>query len=117
ATLLVGKTALERGMPLDQYAFPDFGVPSYGAIGPALDRAIVYSVARTESGFNRRDRSSADAVGLMQVTPDAARDTAKRLGVSYDWHRIVSDPVYNTAMGAAALSALFKEYGSSYILT
>ena len=96
ATLLVGKTALARGMAMEQYAFPDFGVPSYSAIGPAPDPCIVYSVARTESAFDQRDRSSADAVGLMQVTPQAGRDTAKRLGVSYDWHRLVSDPVYNT---------------------
>jgi hypothetical protein len=32
----------------------------------------------------------------MQVTPAAGRDTAKRFGVTYDWKRLVSDPVYNT---------------------
>ena len=117
ATLLVGKTALARGMAMERYAFPDFGVPPYSAIGPALDRCIVYSVARTESAFDQGDRSSANAVGLMQVTPQAGRDTAKRLGVSYDWHRLVSDPVYNTQMGAAEIAALLKEYGGSYILT
>jgi soluble lytic murein transglycosylase len=37
-----------------------------------------------ESGFDQRDMSSAKAVGLMQVTPVAGRDTAKRFGVSYD---------------------------------
>jgi soluble lytic murein transglycosylase len=29
----------------------------------------------------------------------------------------VSDPVYNTQMGAAELSALLKEYGGSHIMT
>jgi soluble lytic murein transglycosylase len=38
------------------------------------------------------------------------------LRVSYDWHRLVSDPVYNTQMGAAELAALLKEYRGSYIL-
>jgi soluble lytic murein transglycosylase len=117
AMLLVGKKALARGMPMDQYAFPDFGVPSYGAIGPALDRCIVYSVVRTESAFDQRDRSSAQAVGLMQVTPEAGRDTAKRLRISYDWNRLVSDPAYNTEMGVGELAALLKEYRGSYILT
>ena len=116
ATLTVGKTALERGMALDQSAFPDFGLPRYAAVGPAVDPSIVYSVARTESAFDQRDRSSAMAVGLMQVTPEAGRDTAKRLRVSYDWHRLVADPVYNTQMGAAELAALLKEYRGSYIL-
>ena len=53
----------------------------------------------------------------MQVTPEAGRDTAKRFGVTYDWKRLVSDPVYNTQMGAAEISALFKEYTGSYIMT
>ena len=53
----------------------------------------------------------------MQVTPGAGRDTAKRFGVSYDRNRLVSDPVYNTQMGAAEISALFKDYRGSYVLT
>jgi soluble lytic murein transglycosylase len=53
----------------------------------------------------------------MQVTPDAGRDTAKRFGVAYDWDRLVSDPVYNTQMGAAEIAALFNEYRGSYIMT
>ena len=117
AMLMVGKTALARGFPLDQYAFPIIGVPSYSPIGPEVDRCIVYSIARTESGFDQHDRSSANAVGLMQVTPEAGRDTAKRFGVADDWERLVSDPVYNTQMGAAELAALLKDYRGSYIMT
>lgn len=117
ATFVIGEKALARGMALDQLAFPDFGVPSYGAQGPAVDRSILYSVVRTESAFDQRDRSSASAVGLMQVTPGAGRDTAKRLGVRYDWHRLVTDAVYNTQMGAGEVAALLKEYRGSYALT
>ena len=117
AMLMIGKTAVARGFPLDQYAFPDIGVPSYNPIGPEVDRSIVYSIARTESGFDQHDRSSANAVGLMQVTPEAGRDTAKRVGVAYNWDRLVSDPVYNTQMGAAEVAALLKDYRGSYILT
>jgi peptidoglycan lytic transglycosylase len=115
--LLIGKTALARGFAMDQYAFPDIGVPPYTAIGPQLDSCIVYSIVRTESAFDQRDRSPAKAVGLMQVTPEAGRDTAKRFGVTYDWDRLVSDPVYNTQMGAAEVAALLKEYRGSYIMT
>ena len=76
AVLLVGKGALERGLPWT-LRFPDIGVPHYSPIGPALDRSVVYSVARTESEFDQRDVSPAKAVGTMQVTPEAGRDTAK----------------------------------------
>jgi soluble lytic murein transglycosylase len=117
ATLVVGKTALGRGWSMDFYAFPDIGVPNYRPVGPPLDRCVVYAIVRTESGFDQADKSAAKAVGLMQVTPDAGRDTAKRFGVGYDWNRLVSDPVYNTQMGAAEISALLKDYRGSLILT
>jgi len=53
----------------------------------------------------------------MQVTPEAGRDTAKRFAVGYDWKRLVTDPVYNTQMGAAEIAALLKEYRGSFIMT
>jgi soluble lytic murein transglycosylase len=117
AMLQIGKTALGRGLALDTYAFPMIGIPPHSPIGPEIDRSVIYSVARTESAFDPRDKSPANAVGLMQVTPEAGRDTAKRFGVTYDWDRMVSDPVYNTQMGAAELSALLQEYKGSHIMT
>jgi len=117
AMLAIGKTALARGMPFEHYAFPEIGVPSYRPIAPPVNKCIVYSIVRTESAFDQRDKSPANAVGLMQITPEAGRDTAKRFGVSYDWKRLVSDPVYNMQMGEAEISALIKEYTGSYIMT
>jgi soluble lytic murein transglycosylase len=117
AMLLVGKAALARGLPMDVYAFPDIGVPNYSPVGSQLDRCIVYAIVRTESGFDQGDMSAAKAAGLMQVTPSAGRDTAKRFGVAYDWNRLVSDPAYNTQLGAGELSALLKDYRGSFILT
>ena len=117
AMLQVGKPALGRGLALDHYAFPTIGIPQHSQIAPEIERSMIYSVARTESAFDQRDKSPANAVGLMQVTPEAGRDTAKRFGVSYDWDRMVSDPVYNTQMGAAELSALLSEYKGSHIMT
>lgn len=117
AMLEIGKTALARGFALDTYAFPDIGVPEHAPIGPPVERSLIFSVARTESAFDQKDISPAKAVGLMQVTPEAGRDTAKRFGVAYDWNRLVSDPVYNTQMGAAELAALLKEYGGCHVMT
>ena len=92
-------------------------LPQHSQVAPEIERSIIYSVARTESAFDQRDKSAANAVGLMQVTPEAGRDTAKRFKISYDWDRMVSDPVYNTQMGAAELSALLSEYKGSHIMT
>jgi soluble lytic murein transglycosylase len=117
AMLQIGKTALGRGLALDPYAFPTIGIPEHKPIAPDIDLSVIYSVARTESAFDQRDKSSANAVGLMQVTPEAGRDTAKRFSVKYDWDKMVSDPVYNTQMGAAELSALLREYRGDHIMT
>ncbi len=116
STLLIGKTALGRGFPLEQYAFPDFGVPDFQPIGPDVERYVVYSIARQESAFNPKVVSAANAYGLMQVTPAAARDTAKRFNVTYDQRRLANDPTYNAQFGAAELGNDLDFYRGSYIL-
>ncbi|MCA1457990.1 lytic transglycosylase domain-containing protein [Bradyrhizobium sp. BRP22] len=116
AMMQLGKFALGRGLALDHYAFPTIGIPRHTQVAPEIERGMIYSVARTESAFDQRDKSPANAVGLMQVTPEAGRDTAKRFGVTYDWDRMVSDPVYNTQMGAAELSALIADYKGCHIM-
>jgi soluble lytic murein transglycosylase len=117
AMLSLGKTAMARGLPLDHFAFPDVGIPRYASIGPDLDRAMVYAITKQESAFNPRDVSSAHALGLMQVTPEAGRDTARRFGVKFDQKRLLDDPAYNVQMGSAEITGLLQDYRGSYILT
>ena len=115
--LLVGKAALNRGLPFDYYAYPVNGIPSFKQIGPEVEQSIVYAIARQESAFNQAVVSPAQAYGLMQVTPDAGRYVCKRAGVSFDLDRMKTDPVYNAALGAAELGGLLEDYRGSYILT
>ena len=115
--LLVGKLALARGHPLDHAAFPTVGLPSYTAIGPEVEPALVYSIARQESWFNPKTVSSANAMGFMQVTPAAGKYLAKKFNVTYDQKRLLSDNVYNLQMGAAELGDLIKDYRGSYIMS
>ena len=117
ATLLIGKTALGRGYPLERYAFPNFGVPTYRQIGPEVERCVVYAIVRQESAFNPKDRSSANALGLMQVTPAAGRDTApKRFNVLARSAPLMSDIVYNAQLGTAELGNDIASWRGSYIL-
>ena len=60
-----------RGLPIDYYAYPTVGLPDYKPIAPPIERAVAYSIVRQESDFNQRIVSSAHAIGLMQVTPEA----------------------------------------------
>jgi peptidoglycan lytic transglycosylase len=117
AMLLLGKAALGHGLPLEHYAFPTVGIPDYRAIGPAVEPAVIYAIARQESTFNPRTVSSARAMGLMQVTPEAGRYVAKKFGAPFDEKRLLSDQSYNVQLGAAELGDLFEDYRGSYILT
>jgi len=114
--MLVGKLALARGYALDHAAFPIIGMPDYTPIGPPVEPAIVYSIARQESWFNPKTVSSANALGLMQVTPDAGRYVAKKFGASFDQKRLLNDNAYNVQMGSAELGDVIKDYRGSYIL-
>ena len=116
AVLLVGKAALGRGYAFDHYAFPTFGLPPYSPISPQIETAVVYAIARQESAFNPRDVSSANALGLMQVTPEAGRYIARKFNVSYDQKRLLHDNIYNMQIGAAELYDNISSYGGSYIL-
>ncbi len=116
ATLLIGKSALGRGLPFARYAFPDFGVPNYRQIGPQVERCVVFSIVRQESAFNPRVASSARALGLMQVTPSAGRNTARKFKVPFDEHRLLGDTAYNSQLGTAELGDDISSFRGSYIL-
>ncbi|WP_315784473.1 MULTISPECIES: lytic transglycosylase domain-containing protein [unclassified Bradyrhizobium] len=117
AMLLVGKAALNRGLPFDHYAYPVTGIPAFRSLGPEVEPSVVFSIARQESAFNQAVVSPAQAYGLMQVTPDAGRYVCKRAGVSFDLNRMKTDPVYNAQLGAAELGGLLEDYRGSYIMT
>jgi soluble lytic murein transglycosylase len=117
--LHMGKGALARGLPLDYYAFPTVGVPRYSPLGPGIDvdNATLFAIIRQESAFDPSDWSHAQAMGLMQVTPEAGRDTCKRFSCKYDFKRLRTDSPYNLQVGAAELAGLLQDYRGNHILT
>ncbi len=117
AMVFLGRFGYARGLQLDYYAYPTFGLPDYKPIAPPIEQAVAYSIVRQESDFDQSEISSAQAMGLMQVTPEAGRDTARRFKVTYDGTKLRKDPVYNMQMGAAELSNLLHYYRGSYLLT
>ena len=116
ALLTVGKAAVQRGFPLDNHAFPLLGVPSFEPAGAAVDRSLVYAIARQESAFDPRAVSSAGARGLMQLMPATARATAAKAGLGFEPDRLTTDPAYNARLGAAHLGDLVADWKGSMIL-
>jgi len=117
AMVLLAESAVRHGLPLDYYAYPVTGLPDYKPIAAPIGRAMAYSIARQESHFHQKVVSSAHAMGIMQVTPEAGRDTARRYRVHYNRHRLLSDPVYNMQMGTAEISRLLSYFHGNYLLT
>jgi soluble lytic murein transglycosylase len=116
AVLSVGKTAVQRGFPLDQHAYPTIGIPSFDPVADDVEPAMVYAIARQESAFNPRALSTAGARGLMQLMPATAKRTAQRFGLGFDLNRLIEDPVYNARIGSAHLSELMEDWKGSHIL-
>ena len=116
-SLVFGKSASYRGVPLDDIAFPSYGVPEFDALPNSAPRSVVYAIARQESAFDPKAVSSAGAMGLMQMIASTARHTAYQHGVSFDLSRMLSEPAFNAKLGAAHLGILLGEYRGAYLLT
>ncbi len=117
AMVVIGKNALNRGIPLEAVAYPVIGIPNYRPIGPEIDKALIYAIARQESMFNASVVSRAGATGLMQVMPATGRTIARREGVAFDPSQLHADPATNVRFGAAELRSLLENYQDNYVLT
>jgi soluble lytic murein transglycosylase len=115
--VLIGKAAMNKGVPAEMVGFPTFGIPKYTHVGPKADPAIIYAIARQESQFDQRVISTANAKGLMQVIPSTARAIAKKWGLHWDPKKLSGDPVFNVQLGAAELGDLLQAYRGNYVLT
>lgn len=113
--LAVGKKATNRGLPLDHHAYPTNGVPNVQAIGPRVERAVVLGLSRQESTFDPKIRSSAGAVGLMQMLPTSAAATARKYGVTWK-PALMTDAHYNAQLGTAYLGDDIASFEGSYVL-
>jgi soluble lytic murein transglycosylase len=116
AMVQLGRDAVEHGLAFDSYAFPTAGVPSYESSAPQVEPSLVYAIIRQESAFNPKTISSANALGLMQVTPDTGRAIAKKFSIPFDQKRLLEDSGYNVQIGAAELGDLVQYYRGSYLL-
>ncbi|WP_303902600.1 transglycosylase SLT domain-containing protein [Thiohalomonas denitrificans] len=82
-----------------------------------LDTAFVYAVMRQESAFFPQARSSAGALGLMQLMPDTARMTARRLKQPRPGNGDILTEDTNIRLGTAHLRHLLDRYSGNRIYT
>lgn len=78
-----------------------------------LDPALIHAIIRQESRFDQYAHSPAGALGLMQLMPATAKETAGKLGLSYQKSSLTSRPEYNIILGSEYLSRMLKRYDSA----
>ncbi len=76
-----------------------------------LDPALVYGLMRAESAMNPQAISSANARGLMQVTPGTARTLSRRHGLAYSGSASLLQADTNIAFGTTYLAEMLQRYG------
>lgn len=81
-----------------------------------IDAAWAYGIARSESLFMRDVRSSAGAVGLMQLMPATGRQTARNHKMPYHGLSTLTDPRSNISLGTRYLGSMYKRFGRSQVL-
>ena len=108
----VVRIAAQHGFVLPERGYPLRTPPG---VAGAPEAAFVLGIIRQESGFDPHVRSSAGALGMMQLMPGTAQILARRLGYSYGAGRL-EDADYNMQLGSAYLGQLVDRFGGSYLM-
>jgi soluble lytic murein transglycosylase len=99
-------------VPLFALGFPTIELPG----GSKIEPAFAFAIIRQESEFYLGAVSPTGALGLMQLMPATARQTAQRLKLRYDRAKLAGDETYNLKLGTAFLAHLVDRYDGSYAL-
>ncbi len=82
----------------------------------ALPTSIIYTLMRSESAFIHDVRSPAGAMGLMQLMPATAKQTASKIKYKYKNSRQLYEPETNIALGTAYLKEMLEKYDGNLIM-
>ncbi len=99
-----------------RYPLPYRDAFSRHAAAANIDPTWAYGIARSESLFMRDVRSSAGAVGVMQLLPTTGRLVAKRLSFPYAGLDTLTDPEGNIRLGTTYLAEMAERFGGNRVL-
>ncbi|MCO8029361.1 lytic transglycosylase domain-containing protein [Brevundimonas diminuta] len=100
-----GRAAQSEASRIDALHYP---MPELQPIGGfTIEKALVYAIARKETGFDANARSSAGAYGLMQVMPTTAAHMTGDQGYVRTPQRLL-DPAVNMKLGQDYVNRLFQ---------
>lgn len=82
----------------------------------SISHTFAMAIARQESAWNPTARSHANAIGLMQLLPTTAAQTAKNILLPYSGERDLLEPFNNIMLGTAHLAELNQRYPNNRVL-
>lgn len=75
-----------------------------------------YGIARSESLFMRDVRSSAGAIGVMQILPETGRRIAREIRQPYAGRATLTDSASNIRLGTIYLRKMFDRFNENRVL-
>lgn len=81
-----------------------------------LHSSWVFAITRQESAFMADARSPVGAMGLMQLMPTTAKETARKFGIPLASPQQALNPNVNIQLGAAYLSQVHAQFGGNRVL-
>jgi soluble lytic murein transglycosylase len=84
------------------------------ASAKGLDPYLIAALVAQESTFDPVIRSSANAIGLMQILPSTGRQYARRIGIRPFSPQRLTEAEVNVRIGTTYFADLVKEFGGAH---
>jgi len=81
-----------------------------------INDSWAYGIARSESLFMRDIRSSAGAIGIMQILPETGRRMAREISHPYAGRATLTDSSSNIRLGTMYLQKMFTRFDDNRVL-
>lgn len=112
-SIRIAKDATKKGLFLTAQSYP---VMIDRVRNRDVEWALLHSIMRQESRFDRAAESRAGALGLMQLMPATAKEVARKAGISHRKSWLTDRPDHNIRLGSLYLNELLQRYAGSYVL-
>ncbi len=99
-----------------RYPLPYHSIFEQHAATASIPPQWAYGIARSESLFMRDIRSSAGAIGLMQLMPATGKEVAATISLPYSGVDTLTNPQSNIRLGTTYLGQMAERYGGNRVL-
>lgn len=114
--VLAAKEVQQQGQTVYSAGYPLLPASTHSVIDSRLEPALVHGIIRQESEFDLDAKSGAGAMGLMQLMPATAQQTARKLNVAYTPGALLNNAQYNVQLGSRYLADRIDGFESEPLL-